>query len=305
MKRMLVTSVLALFFILNINLSAQQIDTSSVNKWRPITWSPEMKEIYSVITTGKATEGTHAQRFVFERSGPQVADVGTYFVVFEKEITKDFRIDQLAGVNAFGEYVGPQIQGYSSLFEIYFSFVGKSGIEYTTKGFRGGQDGPAGGGLWDVLPLAAITPIPANDTVRSVRMKFSTNFRRGEILLDNMVFANQQYKVMSVIDRFGDVDITDAVEDQNLIPSDFSLSQNYPNPFNPITTIQYSVSKTSKIQINVFDVLGRQVAELVNGEKSPGTYSIQFNGSDFSSGIYLYTLKSKAFSVTKKMLLLK
>jgi len=86
---------------------------------------------------------------------------------------------------------------------------------------------------------------------------------------------------------------------------EFTLNQNYPNPFNPVTNISYSVSEKNVVQIKVFDVLGRQVTTLVNEEKEPGEYNIQFNGKSLSSGVYYYQLQSGSRITSKKFILLK
>ncbi|MEW5799181.1 MAG: T9SS type A sorting domain-containing protein [Bacteroidota bacterium] len=88
-------------------------------------------------------------------------------------------------------------------------------------------------------------------------------------------------------------------------PRSFTLEQNYPNPFNPKTEIRYQISEVSRVLLNVYDVLGKEVATLVNKEKVPGTYSVQFNGSALSSGIYFYTLRAGNFLATKKLVLVK
>jgi hypothetical protein len=89
------------------------------------------------------------------------------------------------------------------------------------------------------------------------------------------------------------------------IPNDYILYQNYPNPFNPTTTINFSVPKQSNITIKIYDALGRELNTLINGEKSAGNYSIEFNSSNLPSGIYFYRLKTAEFMQTKKMILLK
>jgi len=93
------------------------------------------------------------------------------------------------------------------------------------------------------------------------------------------------------------------------IPSDFVLSQNYPNPFNPSTRIRFSVAKPSFVTLKVYDLLGREVTTLVNGEKSVGSYEVTFNTSELtsklSSGIYIYRLTTDKFTQTKKMILMK
>ena len=85
----------------------------------------------------------------------------------------------------------------------------------------------------------------------------------------------------------------------------YNLSQNYPNPFNPSTRIQYAVSSMQFVTIKVYDVLGREVATLVNEEKQRGFYEVEFNASNLSSGIYFYTLTAGSFNQTKKLILLK
>ena len=92
-------------------------------------------------------------------------------------------------------------------------------------------------------------------------------------------------------------------ENGNNTPSVFALKQNYPNPFNPVTTIEYSVPSSAFVTIKVFDVMGREIAELVNGKKSTGNYIVQFDAKDLNSGIYFYTLETNGFKETKKMLL--
>jgi hypothetical protein len=108
--------------------------------------------------------------------------------------------------------------------------------------------------------------------------------------------------------------ITD-VENENALttPEDYSLEQNYPNPFNPSTKIKYTIpsvfaSETKQSQIvslKVYDVLGYEVATLVNEEKPAGVYEVEFDASTFSSGIYFYELQAGSFVKTKKMILLK
>jgi uncharacterized delta-60 repeat protein len=88
-------------------------------------------------------------------------------------------------------------------------------------------------------------------------------------------------------------------------PNDFVLFQNYPNPFNPTTKIQYQVSSISQVTLRVYDVLGNEVATLVNEEKERGFYSVSFDATDLASGMYLYRLQAGSFVHTKKMILLR
>lgn len=89
------------------------------------------------------------------------------------------------------------------------------------------------------------------------------------------------------------------------IPKTFSLSQNYPNPFNPVTMIKFALPKASFVTLKVYDMLGREVAELVNGQKSAGQYIVDFNASSLTSGIYFYRLETNGFVDVKRMVVLK
>ncbi len=89
------------------------------------------------------------------------------------------------------------------------------------------------------------------------------------------------------------------------IPSDFKLDQNYPNPFNPSTLIRYQLPVNSLVSLKVFDLLGREVAMLVNGRKSAGTHEVNFDASELSSGVYIYRLEAGSFIQTQRMTLIK
>jgi hypothetical protein len=102
------------------------------------------------------------------------------------------------------------------------------------------------------------------------------------------------------------------VEQENIIPSVYSLSQNFPNPFNPSTTIKYSIPvKTGHapslqhVTLKVYDILGRDVATLVDELQQPGNFVMTFDGTSLSSGIYFYRLQAGNYTDSKKMLLIK
>ena len=103
-----------------------------------------------------------------------------------------------------------------------------------------------------------------------------------------------------------DVTPTSGIEkNKNSVPVSYKLEQNYPNPFNPSTTIRYSIPKAGDVEITVHDVLGKEIILLENGYKQPGSFSVDFNATDLSSGMYFYTIKSGNFTETKKMTLIK
>jgi DNA-binding beta-propeller fold protein YncE len=110
-----------------------------------------------------------------------------------------------------------------------------------------------------------------------------------------------------------DTIVTSIEDDLVNNPIQFQLDQNYPNPFNPTTKIRYSISQTSNVIIKVFDILGNEIATLVNEEKLIGNYEVEFNATNLPSGIYFYHLRAgdpstgsgQSFVETKKMVLMK
>jgi len=96
-----------------------------------------------------------------------------------------------------------------------------------------------------------------------------------------------------------------SVSDQNPVVNKFELEQNYPNPFNPSTVIRYQTAESSNVTITVYNSVGRKISTLLNEVKPKGTFTIEFDGSNLSSGIYYLRLQAGTFSDTKKMLLLK
>lgn len=108
------------------------------------------------------------------------------------------------------------------------------------------------------------------------------------------------------LDLSNDKIITD-VKNNFEIPKNYSLAQNYPNPFNPATVINYSVPAAANVKLKIYDVLGNEIASLVNEYKQPGNYSIQFSANKYglSSGVYFYTLNADNFTQTRKMIYLK
>lgn len=100
------------------------------------------------------------------------------------------------------------------------------------------------------------------------------------------------------------IDLTSVQREEEII-SAFNLAQNYPNPFNPSTTIKYQLQEISFVTIKIYDVLGKEVATLVNEGKTAGNYEVEFNGAGLTSGIYFYTLTAGSIRETKKMIYLK
>jgi hypothetical protein len=104
--------------------------------------------------------------------------------------------------------------------------------------------------------------------------------------------------------RLSDI-ITGIGKTKGNVPAEFSLSQNYPNPFNPTTVIHYQLPVNSFVTLKIYDILGREVATLINGRQSAGYYNATFKATNLPSGVYFYRLQAGTYSATKKLLLLK
>ncbi len=124
-------------------------------------------------------------------------------------------------------------------------------------------------------------------------------------LIGIIKYKNSEYKLepRTNSDFVGEVD---AVKQEGTsVPASFSLSQNYPNPFNPTTTVRYSLPKASIVSLKIYNILGQEVATLVNQHQVAGNFTATFDASRFASGVYFYRLNTGSFNQVKKMLLLK
>ncbi|MBK9333366.1 MAG: T9SS type A sorting domain-containing protein [Ignavibacteria bacterium] len=96
-----------------------------------------------------------------------------------------------------------------------------------------------------------------------------------------------------------------SISQLNEIAIGYELSQNYPNPFNPETAINFTISLSSDVKLDIYNIAGQNVASLVNQKLTPGAYKVRWNASNITSGVYFYTLRTENFSETKKMFLIK
>ena len=122
--------------------------------------------------------------------------------------------------------------------------------------------------------------------------------------IQNIATTNISYRLKQV-DFNGNFTFSNPVTVNNIIPGTVELLQNYPNPFNPTTKISYSIPQGEFVSLKVYDVLGNEVSTLVNNYKDAGNYSVNFNGTSLSSGIYFYRLQAGDHIYIKKMTLMK
>ena len=133
----------------------------------------------------------------------------------------------------------------------------------------------------------------------------TTTELRSYSFTDNLVTSSTYYYRLKQIDYDGSYEYSNVVEVEIGLPVEFLLEQNYPNPFNPSTKINFSIPVSEFVTLKVFDVMGNEVAVLLNEEKSVGLHSIEFNASYLASGTYFYKLQAGSNIEVRKMLLLK
>jgi photosystem II stability/assembly factor-like uncharacterized protein len=172
--------------------------------------------------------------------------------------------------------------GSSSIFYIGFDATTPPGGCYITTD---------AGASWQGFNNGSMT---TSNTVRTLTMRF---------LPDSTIYAGVSAGSMGV-HEYTIIPVGIHIQNGNL-PSSFALYPNFPNPFNPATYIQYDVPKESFVSLKVYDVAGREVRTVVSETKGPGSYTILFDATNLTSGVYFYTIKAGDFFETKKMILAK
>ena len=159
--------------------------------------------------------------------------------------------------------------------------------------------------IWGTNLFAAASGVYVLSTIGGSWTSVSTGLPSGSVGA-LVVFGSSLYAGRgSNVYRRPLSEMTSVADRQEAIPSRFELSQNYPNPFNPSTSIKYLIPSASNVTLKLFDVLGREVATLVNEAKQPGTYTVRWDAVNMASGTYFYRIEAGAFVQTKRLLLIR
>ncbi|MBT8387877.1 MAG: T9SS type A sorting domain-containing protein [Ignavibacteria bacterium] len=144
-------------------------------------------------------------------------------------------------------------------------------------------------------------PLQPGDTLHaSAHVFIQNNIGTAHVQVQIGTFRNPG--VRTIIDYTATTDPTVTVEDEFNLNS-YELKQNFPNPFNPSTQINYNVAESGFVNLKVFNILGMEVATLINEYKPAGSYQVRFDSNDLSSGVYIYNLSVNDFTKTRKMIL--
>ncbi|HEY6626475.1 MAG TPA: phospholipase D-like domain-containing protein, partial [Ignavibacteriaceae bacterium] len=186
-----------------------------------------------------------------------------------------------------------------------FSYLQSNGVDIRLKGFSDGL-------LHHKYAIVDAEPYgyPASVITGSHNWSSSAENSNDEntLVLQNDQVANfylQEFAARYYEAGGADSILISSVDNEFSTPTYYSLYQNYPNPFNPVTTIRFQIPSRQKVELTVFDILGREVANLLDEEKLAGVYEVKFNASNLASGVYFYRLKTQEFVTSKKLLLLK
>lgn len=255
---------------------------------------------YSLInTTASAISNLYAGLFFdwdFADANGDIADYdysGNYGYVYREDGVPNTYIGTALLSSTGYNFWAILNDGTDTGFSIYDGFTDTEKWQALSSGI--GKDYAGTGDVSHVISQGSII-IAAGDTV-DVAFVIAAGVSKN-IIASAVQHARDKYiEILNFVPT--------SVGDENNLPAKFSLEQNYPNPFNPSTSIQYAISSRQYVQLKVYDVLGNEVATLVNKEKPAGVYEAEFNASNLPSGVYFYKMQAGSFVETKKMILLR
>ncbi len=300
MKKLVLTLILSFFFI--PFLSAQTQDTITVKLY--VAQGLQILE----VATGTVVEG---QEYIIPATtlNPPFNAYQYYYnaIVGSKFYIEDGGIDHNVLIRILLEFP-PQIPWLINGKRVWFFATFE-------------VDGVVGQDFYFQNDKAAVLEIPRTQAFDQMVQQLGftpgthwlfTYYKQGVGFVNlDISTINQTDKVICKLRHFSEIagstqselNVDELVS--NVVPSKFELKQNYPNPFNPSTTIEYSIPQKSFVKLSVYNLLGKEVATLVNGVKDKGVYRYHFDAANLSAGVYLYRLETDQTVLTKKMVLVK
>lgn len=289
MKTVLI-SLFIVFFAMPLGVFAENINTDEINGYTPFAWSNNLTD-YSSQLVSDAWHGALAQRFFFGGNPDSWIQVRK---TFWKTFTRTNELSFWGKASLPSSVVEIQViisvrKDNGSWYIIDTTNFNSISTEYILRNYD----------------IPSNVPSQFNQIefkFKLVRLSGSGPFN-GNVTFDYMYSsAMGGIQWFETIDDFGDLA---RITNQNKIAENFQLFQNYPNPFNPATNIKFQIPNSTFVTLAVYDMLGKEIEILVDEKLNAGTYKVDWNASNFSSGTYFYRLTAGEFTETKKMILLR
>jgi hypothetical protein len=283
--RTFLKNILIVFAAISTSLYAQ-IPNSGFEEWNqsePINWKTSNLWFLKTVSP---TEGT-----VSGSSAIKLTTLSTGELLMPATV--------LSGADGSGFPVNQRHEQLSLYYK--FSKTNNTAYLFISVGvFKNGEG--IGGGVKDIITDAD------NFTALNIPIEYFDNQVPDSAII--LIMVTDQFSDTSASGSCAVIDdvsfnVLSDVDNENINPENFKLEQNFPNPFNPETNIKYSINSSQYVSLKVYDVLGNEIADLINEEKHAGVHEVKFNGSDLASGIYFYKLQTGGLTETKKMLLMK
>ncbi|RJQ61245.1 MAG: T9SS C-terminal target domain-containing protein [Stygiobacter sp.] len=293
--------ILFLLFALTKFLSAQNVDTTvSVNGWKVKSYSAEITTAKTYYDTASSYHGKYSQWFEVARTKPDLAFYRQYTATFKKSFPKRIAKWDYSEVAINLAHTYPRVSTIIETPNLELAFGNNGTISNFQTIINTYNE------KW--ISIALLNNFTSLDSIDCIYFKVGGNFLTTKFQVDFLRFGkNSTGTVVTTIEDFEDALITGIERERDQLPNDFCLSQNYPNPFNPETTISYSIPRGEHVTLKVYDLLGREVATLVDEFKQAGTYNSQFFIRNYKlpSGVYFYRLQAGSYNEAKKMIILK
>lgn len=307
--------IVFLLFSLTELLLAQKPDTTvSVNGWKVKSFSAEITIAKTYYDTTSSYHGKYSQWYEVTRSKPDLAYYRQYTATFKKSLAKRIAKWDYSEIAVNISHTYPQVSTIIETPNLELAFGNRGSISNFQTVIN------TYNGKW--ISIALMNNFTSMDSIDCIYFRVGGNFLTTKFQVDFLRFGkNSTGTIVTTIEDFEDALITGIESERDQLPIDFCLRQNYPNPFNPETTIEYSIpvvtrhsanggSSLRHVTLKVYDVLGREIATLIDEYKQAGNYNVKFNvetcrGKSLPSGMYFYRIIIGSNTKTKKLVLVK